>query len=232
MALERVATGIQGLDELVNGGIPQGSTVLVCGGAGTGKTILCTQFLYNGVSKYNEPGVLVLLESHLKNIVWDVDSFNWDLRKYQDKGLLKIYRMRLDPSRSIRDELGVITQMVKETKAKRLVIDSTTAFAVWVREESNLRKTLYDFVDGLKELNVTTLMTAETKGDKTSFSAFGVEEFISDAVIALYFTPPNRSIFVRKMRGTAHNKNVHPMDITPNGIVVKSKDEVLWEALK
>jgi len=115
---------------------------------------------------------------------------------------------------------------------KRLVIDSTTALAVWIKDEGSMRGILYRFASALKEFNCTTLMTSETREGKTVFSAFGVEEFVADSVIALYFSPPNRSIFVRKMRGTNHSKKVHPFDITKDAILIRAKDELMWESLK
>jgi KaiC/GvpD/RAD55 family RecA-like ATPase len=75
-------------------------------------------------------------------------------------------------------------------------------------------------------------LTTETRGGKKDFSAFGVEEFIVDGVIMLYFTPPHRSIFVKKMRGTDHSKSIHPFEIKDRGIVVKPKDNVLWESIE
>lgn len=230
--MERVATGIEGLDVLIKGGIPKGSTVLVSGGTGTGKTILATQFIYNGAVKYREAGLYVTLETNLKNIVWNMENFNWDIESLQKKNLMKIYRMHLDKQVDIEGELEVITKMVEELEAKRLVVDSTTAFTLWIREPGELRRTVYDFTDALKELDCTTMLTSETHEDKNQFSAFGVEEFIADGVIALYFTPPHRSIFIRKMRGTSHSNKVHPLDITDKGISIRAKDEVMWEALR
>jgi len=91
---------------------------------------------------------------------------------------------------------------------------------------------LYTFADTLKELECTTMLIAETKGGKLDFSAFGVEEFLVDGVVSLYFTPPNRSIFIRKMRGTNHSKSVHAFDINEDGVVVKPRDEILWDAIR
>jgi KaiC/GvpD/RAD55 family RecA-like ATPase len=95
-----------------------------------------------------------------------------------------------------------------------------------------LRHQLFEFTSRLKELDCTTLLISETKSERNVFSAMGVEEFVADGVVALYFTPPHRNIFVRKMRGTNHSKSVHPFDITERGIVVHSRDEVLWDAIK
>ncbi len=236
--MEKIKSGIPGLDELLGGGFPKGSSILLGGGAGTGKTIMGMQYLYNGATEFDEPGLFVTLESNVKNITWNMESFNWDIRKLQNEQKLSIYRLNLGYTADkkliegkINDELKVISSMVKEIKAKRLVIDSTTAFGMWLNNEM-LRSMLFKFADSLKELNCTTLLTSETKGGKVDFSAYGVEEFVVDGVLALYFYPPHRSIFVRKMRGTNHDKNVHPFEISAKGIDIKHKETVMWEALK
>ncbi len=237
--MERVKTGIPGLDELVEGGIPKGSSFLVSGGAGTGKTIFSMQYIYKGASEYNEPGIFVSLETNLKNIVWNMQNFQWDIKKMQDANLMKTYRLNLGKSTTpeemqeeIDQELEIISKMVEEIGAKRLVIDSIAAFGIWIDEKAKLRNMIYQFTNQLKELDCTTLLTTETSGMKTDYSAFGVEEFVTDGVVALYFSPPNRSVFVKKMRGTNHSKNVHPIEITGDGMTVKSRDRILWESIK
>ncbi len=216
--MERVKTGITGLDQLLQGGLPKGSSVLVSGGNGTGKTILSMQYIYEGARQFKEPGIFVSVESNAKSIAWDMQSFSWEIHSMQEND--KISR-----------ELEMIAEKVREMNAKRLVIDSTTALAVWM-EKVEFRPKLFDFLDQLKDLNCTTLFTSETRGDKTQFSAYGVEEFVADGVIALYFVPPNRSIFVRKMRGTGHSATLHPFEITDSGILIKPKEQVMWEAIK
>ena len=115
---------------------------------------------------------------------------------------------------------------------RRLVVDSTTAFGVWIPEQGKMRHLLYSFADSLKDMGCTTILIAETRGGKLDFSAFGVEEFIVDGVVSLYFVPPNRSIFVRKMRGTNHSKTAHPIMISESGLEIKPRDEIMWESIK
>lgn len=236
--MERVKTGIPGLDQLIQGGIPKGSNVLVSGGTGTGKTIFTTQYLYNGASQFNESGLFVTLEGSVRDISWNMESFQWDIKKLQDEGLFNIYRLNLGylkdknlTENRIDEQLREIEKRVEEIKAKRLVVDSTTVFGAYI-DHSILRTTLFQFCDRLKAFGCTTLLTSETKPEKTVFSAYGVEEFVADGVIAIYFTPPNRSIFIRKMRGSDHSKNIHPANITSEGFVVNAKDSVLWDAVK
>ncbi len=237
--MNRVKTGIEGLDELIQGGIPEGSSVLLSGGSGTGKTIFATQYIYNGGKLYGEPGIYVSIETNLKNIIWNMQNFNWDVRSLQEKNLMKTYRLNIGHTKKresvedrIDEELNVISQMVKEIGAKRLVIDSVSSFGVWFENAGLVRNILFQFVDRLKNLDCTTLLTTETTGERRMFSAFGVEEFLTDGVVALYFTPPHRSIFVKKMRGTNHSKTIHPFNITEKGITINASDRVLWESIK
>ena len=237
--MERVKTGINGLDELVEGGVPKGSSFLVAGGTGTGKTIFAMQYLYRGALDYKEPGLLVTLETNLKNIVWNMESFRWDIRSLQERNMMRIYRLNLsniDDTKEMRkkidDELKVISKLVEEIGAKRLAIDSITALGIWVPEQARIRSMLYQFTDKLKDLDCTTALTTETSGNKTEYSSLGVEEFVVDGVIGLYFSSPNRSIFVKKMRGTNQSKYVHPFEITGNGILVNPKDRVMWDSIK
>lgn len=238
--MKRVPTGIIGLDELIEGGFPEGSSILLSGGPGAGKTIGAMQFIYEGARTYNEPGLYVTLESNLKDITWNMQRFQWDIKTLQEKNLMKIYRLNLGNARNglemeeqVQSELEIITRMVDSIGAKRLAIDSTTAFGVWIADQGSLRHILFEFVNKLKEIGCTTILTSEiAQEDKNKFSAFGVEEFVVDGVIALYFVPPNRSIFVRKMRGTNHSKAIHGYDITERGLEVRPKDEMLWSSLR
>ncbi|MEW6296004.1 MAG: ATPase domain-containing protein [Candidatus Diapherotrites archaeon] len=235
--MKRVPVGIEGLDQLIQGGVPKGSSTLISGGSGTGKTIFATQFLYNGAIKFGEPGLYVTLETNLKNITWDMENFNWDIKRLQDKNLFKIYKLNLaekdveNVEQEVMEELDIIAEYVEKMGAQRLVIDSTTSLAMWIKGAAAMRKTLFAFSDGLKKLDCTTFMTSETKADKISLSAFGVEEFVVDGVIVLFLHPPHRSIFVRKMRGTNQSMSPHPFEITDSGIIVRGKEEMPWEGI-
>ncbi|MFH0955188.1 MAG: ATPase domain-containing protein [Candidatus Micrarchaeota archaeon] len=235
--VERVKTGIPGLDDILKGGIPKGASVVVAGGSGCGKSILSMQYIYNGAVQFNEPGLFVTIQTTTQNLLWDMQSFNWDIKKLQDQNLVKIERLKFeDQSGDIEDQvtqqLLIIAKLVKEIKAKRLVIDSLTVLGLWIEDRGKLRNMLFRFLSAIKELDCTTILTAETKGTPLDFSSFGVEEFVADGVIALYFFPPNRSIFVRKMRGTDHSKKVHPLEITQAGISLNPKDEIMWQTLR
>lgn len=234
--IDRVKTGIPGLDDILDGGIPRNASVVLAGGPGCGKTILAQQFIYNGAAQLREPGIFITAQTDIQNIIWDMENFKWNFKALQDKNLVRIERVRFEHKANVEEQveeqLALINGMVKEINAKRLVIDSITALGMWIEDRGSLRNTLFQFLSEIKKMGCTTILTAETMGEKNEFGSFNVEQYVSDGIIALYFVPPNRGLFVRKMRGTNHSKKVHPLEITENGIVVKSKDEILWQSLK
>jgi len=233
--MKRTLSGINGLDELLGGGFIEGSSVLIAGGSGCGKTILSTQFIYKGAEQFNEPGIYITLEEGSKNIWWNMKSFHWNITKMQEQNLIKIYRFGMFSPKEFAlkfdDEREKIKRMVEEMGAKRLVLDSTTAIGMFMESEAEIRYALFKLIDDLKKLDCTTLLIAETEGSRDQFSRFGVEEFVVDGVIALYFHPPIRCLLVKKMRGTTHDKRVHPFEINEYGIEVNPSEQIIWESL-
>ena len=233
--MKRVPTGIPGLDQLLNGGLMEGASVLLAGGAGCGKTILSTQYIYQGAAQYDDPGIYITLEEGTTNIWWNMKSFHWNIAKMQQNNLINIYRVGMfnpkEFATEFDNEIGKIKDMVNEMGARRLVIDSTTAFGMFMGSDAEVRYNLFKLINEMKKLNCTTLLLSETMGKRDQFSRFGVEEFVADGIIALYFFPPVRSILVKKMRGTNHDKRVHPFEIGDNGIQIDPNEQVLWESL-
>ena len=234
--MDRTATGVSGVDELLEGGFMPGSTVLISGGIGVGKTIFSTQFIYKGAEQYKEPGIYITLEEGSKNIWWNMKSFHWNITKMQQENLIKIYRFNMFSPKEFAlkfdDELEKIKEMVEEMNAKRLVIDSTSAVCLFMESEAEIRYNIFRLIDEMKRLDCTTLLVTETQGGRDQFSRFGVEEFIVDGILSLYFRPPTRCMLVKKMRGTDHDKKVHPFEIDEYGIEVNPTEQILWESLK
>jgi KaiC/GvpD/RAD55 family RecA-like ATPase len=162
-------------------------------------------------------------------------SFHWNITKMEQEDMIKIYRVGMftpgEFASQFDEEVEKIKEMVDDMGAKRLVIDSTTAFGMWMENEQEIRYSLFKLVNETKNLNCTALLTAETMGGRDEYSRFGVEEFVVDGVMALYFIPPQRVLFVKKMRGTNHDKKPHPFEITQNGIKIDPREQVLWTSL-
>jgi len=231
--VERVKTGIEGLDELINGGIPANSTVLLSGVAGSGKTLFAFQFLYNGAVKYKEPGVYVSLEEEPERIIKSVTStFGWNLKNLIKKRKLSVVKAELYNF----DKLKMMIQdEVDRIKAKRLVLDQSTILALFFERPLEVRKGIFELSRMLRKLGCTTLLISELTEGKKGISAFGVEEFVVDGIIILYYIKEGnvftRALSIRKMRNTAHDTGVHPIRITKKGIIVYPTEQV-FEQLK
>ncbi|MFQ5405657.1 MAG: RAD55 family ATPase [Candidatus Micrarchaeia archaeon] len=232
--MKRVSSGVPGFDALVEGGFPQGASILVSGGPGTGKSIFCLEYLYHGAKDYGEPGLYATLEEGPHNLWWNMQRFKWDLIPLEREGKLKILKFDPDPGAKLHlnQQMERIIEKARDMKAKRLVIDSITAFSFWAEDLPRIRAAIYNLIENLRKINCTTLLTCETKGRKSDLSRFGVEEFLSDGVLQLFFMPPHRALFVRKMRGTDHSSKVHPIVMNNEGLSVNSKEELLWESIK
>ncbi len=221
----RTSTGIPGLDSLMGGGFMENSVNLVTGETGTGKTIFCSQFIWSGLQR-GETGLYITLEERPEDIKADAKQFGWDFDTFEKKGLCRI--IYHDPAQV--NNLGsVIIDEIKNLKAKRLVIDSTSLIGLNIQEPSQIRKMLLNIVNIIKRTGCVALLISEIPEDMKSLSRFGVEEFVVDSVIILNYLEYasgelNRSLIIRKMRRTDHGKDIYPMEISNKGIAIKKVD--------
>lgn len=233
MPSERVASGIPGFDEIINGGFIPQSQVLLSGEAGTGKTIFSLQYLLEG-AKENEPGLYITLDEPEVNLAWNMRNFGWDFDRLAQDKLFSVYHMNVfkegNVFEKINAEMGQIEEEIEAIGAKRVVIDSITAFSIWTGDSQLLRLMMSSTLDLLRRKHCTSLLPCEALHNESS--RFGVEDFLCDAVVMLYMMPQMRAVRVKKMRGTKHDKMIHPYEITDSGIVVDPKQQVLWEAIK
>ncbi len=232
-SFERVPTGIEGLDPLLQGGFVKGSAILVSGGCGVGKTIFGSQFLYNGAKNFNEPGVYLSLEETPEEIMADMRSVGMDPKPLvKAKKLIFTYE---DPVKfaGISGEVitynvgQVIKELVHKINAKRVVIDSTGAFELYFKHGYEVRQKVYEIIQDLRGMDVTSLIISEVPAARHGYSRFDIEEFVVDGVIALDYIEfasggAIRSLFLRKMRRTNQSRDIYSFDITSDkGIVVK-----------
>lgn len=225
--LERVPTGIPGLDELMEGGFVRNSTVLVSGGTGTGKTIFSLQYLWNGIQKQKESGLHITFEESQEEIIQDTSRFGWDLQKAIDTK--KLILQYIEPY-SFEEFSDIITAGVKSINAKRLTLDSTSVFGMYMKDEHEVRRKLYELTRLVKKLGCTTVLTADILEESAGLSRFGVEEFVTDGVLTLHYMGIgqefHRGIAIRKMRSTSHSEDVHPLKITKKGIVISKREDM------
>jgi KaiC/GvpD/RAD55 family RecA-like ATPase len=222
----RVPTGIPGLDPLIEGGYLENSVNLVTGETGTGKTIFCSQFLWGGLQK-GETGLYITLEESPEDIKADALMFGWDFDAFEKKRLCRI--IYHDPAQV--NNLGsVIIDEIKNLKARRLVIDSTSLIGLNVQEPSQIRKILLSIVNIIKRTGCVALLVSEIPEEQKALSRFGVEEFVVDGIVILNYLEYasgelNRSLIIRKMRRTDHGTDIYPMEISKKGISVKKVED-------
>lgn len=220
---DRILSGIPGFDQLCQGGFAKNSVNLVSGGPGCGKSIFCMQYLWNGVNEYGEPGIFVSTEENLKDLRADALKFGWDFEKLEkDKKFAFLYFNPYDMS-GLKEGLE---QMIKKIKAKRIVVDSISVYGMGLENDFEVRKALYDLSGFLKSTDCTSLLTSEVVEVEGALklSRFGVEEFLADSIILIKFESMggdySRSLLLRKMRRTKNDEDVHPLEISPKGLIV------------
>ncbi|MFH1586738.1 MAG: ATPase domain-containing protein [Candidatus Diapherotrites archaeon] len=241
--LKRVATGIPGLDDLIEGGFPEGRTILVSGACGTGKTIFSMQYLYNGAKMFSEPGVYVTLDERPDLIRQDVTRFGWDLRKLEEEKMIQIIdgsiakigipseeEFSMPATGFDLDKLLLeIMHVTKRIGAKRVVIDSIPALGFNFDGPNEIRKAILKLSYLLMRIGVTSILTSEVQEGANKYGKYGVEEYVVDGVIVLHYmgigTQSNRTMHVRKLRATKHSEDLHPIEITEKGVVIHKIEE-------
>lgn len=241
---DRCPTGIEGLDELVEGGFPRARAILLSGTCGTGKTTLAIQFLYNGITKYNETCILLTLEQSADELKQDMLKFGMDLQELEDDGKLVIIDTSLSkmglkdfvidvpltaeksfsllPGEFDLEKITNITiEVAQKIKATRVVIDSLPALDIVVEGEFDVRKMFVKLGYELKNHGLTALLVTEALEDN-KISRHEVEEYITDGVIVLRANEAldTRTLRIRKMRLTKHSLKPRAMEFTSNGLKI------------
>jgi circadian clock protein KaiC len=227
--LTKTLTGIRGLDEITGGGLPTGRPTLVCGGPGSGKTLLALTFLVNGALHFDEPGVLMTFEENAEEIASDVASLGFDLPE-----LIASRRLSVDYVRVERSEIeetgeydlaGLFVRLdyaIRTVGAKRVVLDTIESLFAGLKDDAVLRSELRRMFRWLKDQGVTALITGE-RGEGL-LTQQGLEEYVSDAVILLdhrvHDQVSTRRLRVVKYRGSHHGTNEYPFLIDATGISV------------
>ncbi len=225
MEIERVATGVPGLDELIEGGLPKGRIVLITGTAGSGKTTLGMQFLYNGITRFEENGLFVTLEEEVADVVKDMSRYGWELEHLIDQKKLAIVQSPIpfelsEGKVSLDSLLDNVHRHAMAVDAKRIVFDSVASLGLPYDDPVALRRDVLRLGALLRELGCTTLLLTEMLEGETKVTRYGTEQFVAHGVISLHVTPTYRAIQVVKMRGTNHDMGIHRLRIIETGLVI------------
>jgi KaiC/GvpD/RAD55 family RecA-like ATPase/ActR/RegA family two-component response regulator len=228
-AFGKAATGIKGFDEITGGGLPKGRATLVCGAAGSGKTLLATEFLVRGATELGERGVFMTFEESVEDLTADVASLGFDLA-----ALIAQKKIIIDHVRINRHEIeetgqydldGLFIRLdhaIKSVRAKRVVLDTIEALFAGFSNPGILRMELARLFRWLKDKGVTAIITGE-RGEGT-LTRHGLEEYVSDAVILLDHRVDDqvstRRLRIVKFRGSSHGTNEYPFLIGRSGLSV------------
>jgi KaiC/GvpD/RAD55 family RecA-like ATPase len=234
--MDVVKTGIGGLDSLfVDGGLPKGNAILVIGGPGAGKTIFGMQYLYNGAVEYGENGIFVSLLEHPEKIRNHAMRFGWDIETLGEKRKLtlidavtqRVKKKHLDSSAAkkgldMEHLVGIIKKTVRETNAKRIVIDAISALALTLSDLFEVRTEMLRLSLALAEMGTTTIIISEAPHADIGLIEFPIEAFLFDGIINLSLdsSVQKRKIAIRKMRGSKHAIGSYNFDISENGIKI------------
>jgi circadian clock protein KaiC len=229
--MDRVKSGIDGLDEMLCGGFLPQTTNLVEGAPGTGKTTIGMQFIYNGIWLYDEPGLIVTFEEFPQQYYRDAANFGWDFEKLEREGKLKVLMTSPEVAKFDLESVGgMIENMVTEMGARRILIDSLSHFEKLASDPVELRAMQYSFLNSLKREKLTSVLTLENSallgeaahGDSTV-------AFLADSYLLLRYveieSTIRKALLVLKMRGSDHDKDIRQFEITDKGVVVKSRFE-------
>lgn len=223
--IPRIDLGIEGLDGMIQGGIPKRHLMVVIGSPGTGKTTFGLQFLQHGLEQ-GENVVFITLEQSRESIIDTADERGWEFDRYEREDRLAI--VDLDPvemANSLENIRGEFPELVREFGADRLVLDSVSLLEMMYDDQARRRTEVFDFTRSLKEAGVTTMFTSEANEDNPYASRHGIIEYLTDAVFVLQYvrgdTQETRlAVEIQKIRNANHSRATKPYAITLDGIDV------------
>jgi len=224
--IDRCPTGIIGFDKLCQGGFVRNSDNLIVGGPGSGKSTFLLQFLWNGVTRFNENGLYCSFEPDILDTLNDAMAFKWDFTKLSSEGKMKF--MRFSPQTSVEELKGELTRMISRGSVKRICFDPISVLALNSENQGKMREKIFELSSLMKRLKVTTVYADESmeiegvnsiSGDWTKTD---ILRFLSDSVTTFYDSKVTeageRSIRISKMRRTKHARRAVGMKITDSGI--------------
>jgi circadian clock protein KaiC len=221
-ATERIPTRVVGLDPLIQGGLQQGDFVLLVGGIGTGKTIFCSQFVYNTAKVDGERAVLATFEEDITSLKRNMRLFGMDFDPLEKEKKVKLLDLESLEGRGMGSNIETLLGALDDIKGKRLVVDSLTAFLSGAKEKFDYSFLMHLVYKTLKREGITTLMTV-SKFQAEQMMTSGIEEFVADGIFLLenYVTKSmelRTRFVVKKLRGTEHSRKFHTVAFTPDGI--------------
>lgn len=227
--MNRVKTGIPGLDQMLDGGFLPQTANLVEGAPGTGKTTFGMQFIFNGIVNANEPGIILTFEEFPQQYYRDAATFGWGFRQLENENKLRIIMSSPEVTKADLEKIGGrIETLANEIGARRILVDSLSHLERLSQDPVELRSIAYSFINALKREGLTSVLTRESPA--ILGEAASVDEdvaFIADSYVLLRYveidSAVHKALLVLKLRGSNHAKDIRQFTITENGIVVQDK---------
>lgn len=245
--MERIPTGIKGLDELLGGGFPEGRCILVVGSPGSGKTTFAIQYLQHG-AMLGQTGLYVTLDEHPEHVKQNLKSYEWNLDDLEKKGKLLVMDAsglrkttpKTDDPYSVEESvssegpgftelLQTIRKVVEGENVQRIALDPVTSLMLRYSEQLKRRRATVAFFDTLADSGCTSIVTSELKTSLMD-RRFQLEEFLSHGVVVLHTLMHEgnivRAVQIEKMRGISHDTQIRPYQFGPGGLEVFPRDKI------
>lgn len=231
MSIPRFGFGIKGLDEMLSGGLIEGTVSSIIGAYGTGKTNFAQYYIWQGLVQ-GQSALYITLEERTSRILGYMENKGWDITKYMDTTFTIV---NLDPSdfnlaiNSVKNELPTL---IKKTGAHRVVIDPVSLFEDLFHDDATRRREMMRFLESLRDLNCTSLLISEADKTNTFASKYNLIEYLSDTVILLKYArggdanDVHLAIEVVKMRMSHHSREVKPFEIHQDSVTVYTEATV------
>ncbi len=223
--IPRIDIGVTGLDQMIQGGVPARSLMVVMGSAGTGKTTFGLQFANRGLEK-GEKAVYITLEETRDAVIAAASEKGWGFEQYAaDDDLAIVDFDPIEMANSLSSIRNDLPRLIDDFGAERLVLDSVSLLEMMYDDQAKRRTEVFDFTKSLKKAGVTTMLTSEGSEDNPYVSRHGIIEYLTDAVFVLQyvrseFQETRLAVEIQKIRNANHSRETKPYEITDDGISV------------
>lgn len=229
MELKLIKSGIPGLDQILGGGIVEGSILTISGPTGSGKSTLAMQFLYEGATKYNEPGIYIAIEETKGDVLFHTRGYGWDIQKAEKERKLVLLDYPIHEVDQIMMPQSAIQQIISSTGTKRLVIDSVMPIALYFQNNEDRKRGFIKFIENVRRWGVTTLIISEDMPNLDRFTSphteYGIETY-SDGWINFFYKydqdrmEREKFIEILKVKGVEHSTKAAKVKIDSTGMSI------------
>ena len=227
--MEKIKTGISGLDEMLNGGIPKRRHIAVFGGPGCGKTSFSFEYLYHG-AKDNQAGLYLTLEESPEDIIENMKDQFSDFKDIDSLIEKKMLFVEQPANYSVDAIMESLEKRIVENEVQRAVIDSSTMLKAMFEKESEYRRTIVEMFNLIKKLDCTVMVLVEAESSEKEKVIFNIEHYVLDGIFNIYNLDKGdrriRALEIFKMRGTDHSRDLVPFKVTPSGIKIYTNEKV------